>query len=283
MCRAQSLGRKVALNLLSAMSMHQRASCRIGFVLAALCLAAMAQDKIGQSPQAPLDFAAVVQKVEDTQRNAPPGAAYQVLREYRLYGGNSQECTSDVLAEIQYAPPDGETYAIQRRTGSPRGEQVVRRILEHESSFAAGDPESRSATLLTRDNYDFTDLGQTVLNGQTYYLLGLTPKRKQKQLIVGRAWVDKSSFRVRRIEGQLSKSPSWLLKNVYVKLDFAERSGNYVQSAMEAIADVRFIGTQLLRAQMLDYRAKNSMAGNISAGEQLPRNIPAELLFSPVK
>jgi hypothetical protein len=52
---------------------------------------------------------------------------------------------------------------------------------------------------------------------------------------------------------------------------------------MEAIADVRFIGTQLLRAQMLDYRAKNSMAGNISAGEQLPRNIPAELLFSPVK
>jgi hypothetical protein len=226
-----------------------------------------------------LDFDGVVEKVEQMQRNTRPEASFQVVREYRLYGNKSQQCTSDVLAEIQYAPPGSETYAIQKRTGSPRGEQVVRKILEHEVVLATGDPESRSAALLTRDNYDFTDLGHSVLDGRSYYLLGLTPKRKQKQLIIGRAWVDQSSFRVRRIEGQLSKTPSWLLKNVYVKLDFAERSGNFVQSAMEATADVRFIGTQILRAQMLDYRPTNSVAGNIAGARPLPRGIPAELLF----
>jgi len=150
--------------------------------------------------------------------------------------------------------------------------------------LATADPESRSATLLTRNNYDFTDLGQGVLNGQTYYLLGLTPKRKQKQLIVGRAWVDQSSFRVRRIEGQLSKSPSWLLKDVYLKLDFTERSGNSIQSAMEATAEVRFIGTQILRAQMLDYRPANSAAANTPGRAQhMSRSIPAELIFHPAK
>jgi hypothetical protein len=264
--------------------MRQRASCGVPLIAAALCLTAMAQDSPKQSSSAHLDFAAVVQKVEDTQRSLRPAASYQVVREYRLYDDKSEQCTSDVLAEIQYAPPDTETFAIQKRTGSPRGEQVVRRILGHEVVLATGDPESRSAALLTRDNYDFTDLGQSTLNGQTYYLLGLTPKRKQKQLIIGRVWVDKSSFRVRRIEGQLSKSPSWLLKNVHVELDFAERSGNSVQSAMEAIADVRFIGPQILRAQMLDYRPTNSVAGNPPGRPHpMPRPIPAELMFRTAK
>ena len=264
--------------------MRQRASCGITLVTLALSLTSGALDSIGQNSQAPLDFTVVVQKLEETQRNSRPEASYQMVREYRLYGGGSEQCTSDVLAEIRYAPPDSETYAIQTRTGSPRGEQVVRRILEHEVVLATADPESRSATLLTRDNYDFTDLGQSVLNGQTYYLLGLTPKRKQKQLIVGRAWVDQSSFRVRRVEGQLSKSPSWLLKNVYLKLDFTERSGNSIQSAMEATAEVRLIGTQILRAQMLDYRPANSVAANTPGRAQhMPHSIPAELIFRPTK
>ena len=258
--------------------MSQGPSYGISLVAVALCLTAMAQDKVGQSSQAPLDFSDVVQKLETTQRRARPDGSYQVVREYRLCGDKTDQCTSDVLAEIQYVP-GSETFAIQKRTGSARGEQVVRKILEHEAVLATGGPDSRSAALLTRDNYEFTDLGQSVLNGHTYYLLGLSPKRKQKQLILGRAWVDQSSFRVRRVEGKLAKSPSWLLKNVYVKLEFAERSGNSVQSAMEATADVRFIGTQILRAQMLDYRATNSIAANIPARAQPPRNIPAELLL----
>ena len=187
--------------------MRQRVSCGITLVVTALCITTMAQDGTRQNSPAHLDFDAVLQKVEQMQRSARPDASYHIVREYRLYGGSSEQCTSDVLAEIQYAAPDGETYAIQKRTGSPRGEQIVRKILEHEAVLAMGDPEARSAALFTRDNYDFTDLLQSVLNGHTYYLLGLTPKRKQKQLIVGRAWMDRSSFRVRRIEGQLSKTP----------------------------------------------------------------------------
>jgi hypothetical protein len=126
----------------------------------ALSLTALAQNEVRQSSPVPLDFDGIIRRVEDTQRIARPEASYQVIREYRLYGGQSQECTSQVLAEIQYSPPASETYEIEKRMGSPRGEQVVRKILEHEVVLATGDPESRLATLLTRDNYDFTDLAQ---------------------------------------------------------------------------------------------------------------------------
>jgi hypothetical protein len=69
-----------------------------------------------------------------------------------------------------------------------------------------------------------------------------------------------------------------------VKLDFVERYGKSVQSAMEAIADVRFMGTQILRAQMLDYRATNSVArNNAGRGQLMPRSIPAELMFPGAK
>jgi len=113
----------MALNSCTCMSMRQLASCGFTLVAIALCSAALAH---GQSSQVPLDFAAVVQKVEAMQRSARLDVSYQVLREYRLYG-RSEQCTSHVLAEIDYAPPDTETFAIQERTGSPRGEQVVRK------------------------------------------------------------------------------------------------------------------------------------------------------------
>lgn len=99
-------------------------------------------------------------------------------------------------------------------------------ILDHESALAAGDPESRSAALLTRDNYTFTNLGESTLDGRHFYLLGLMPKRNQKKRIVGRAWIDKRTFLIRRIEGQMAESLSWLLKKVYVKVDFSEVSGH---------------------------------------------------------
>ena len=47
-----------------------------------------------------------------------------------------------------------------------------------------------------------------------------------------------------------------------MKLEFTERFGNSVQSAMEATAEVRFIGTQTVRAEMLDYRKMSSVAKN---------------------
>jgi hypothetical protein len=246
---------------------------------------AFAQGQKSENPATQLEFASVIQRMEQAQRNAKPQVPYQMIRQYQLSEGNSSHVSSNVVAEVEYSPPDRETYVIQERRGSSRGEQVVRRILDHESELVAARPESRSATLLTRDNYTFTNLGESTLDGSRFYLLGLMPKRKQKELIAGRAWVDKQTFLIRRIEGQLAKSPSWWLKKVNVQLDFSEVSGLWLQTAMEATADVRFVGSQSLQAQTLDCRKPDVVAArsNPKYARTIRRSIPAELLFPSAK
>jgi hypothetical protein len=241
---------------------------------------AVGQEQKNENTGTQLEFASVIQRVEEAQRNTKPQVSYQMIRQYQLSESNSLRVNSHVVAEVDYFPPDRETYVIRERRGSSRGEQVVRRILDHESALAAR-PESRSGTLLTRDNYTFANLGESTLDGKSFYLLGLTPKRKQKELIVGGAWVDKQTFLIRRIEGEMAKSPSWWLKKVYVQLDFSEISGLWLQTTAKATADVRFVGSQTLQAQTLDCRKRDVAArsGSPKYARTIRREIPAELLF----
>ena len=258
---------------------------KLGFTVAALGMVAVAQGQKSEDPATQLEFASVIQRLEEAQRNTKPQVSYQMIRQYQFSESNSSRINSHVVAEVDYFPPDRETYVIQERRGSSRGEQVVRRILDHESTLAAASPESRSATLLTRENYTFANLGESALDGRSFYLLGLTPKRKQKELIAGRAWVDKQTFLVRRIEGQMAKSPSWWLKRVDVQLDFSEVSGLWLQTAGKATADVRLVGNQTLQVQTLECRKQDVVAvrSNPKYGRTIRRSVPAELLLPSAK
>jgi hypothetical protein len=140
----------------------------------------------------------------------------------------------------------------------------VRRILDHEveSTTATKNPETHTSAV-NSENYDFTYLGETTLENQPCYLLGLKPKRKDKDLISGQAWVDKHSLLVRHIEGEVAKTPSWWLKTVRVKLAFAYMEGTWLQTNMEAVADVRFLGPHTLTSRVLDYRGADVVASRI--------------------
>ena len=116
---------------------------------------------------------------------------------------------------------------------------------------------------MTRKNYAFSYLGNAVLEGHSYYLLSLDPKRKQPELISGQAWVDKQSFLIRRIEGQIAKSPSWWVKKIHIELDFATTQRMWVLSSMEAVADVRCVGPQELTSHVLDYGTASVVAAQI--------------------
>jgi hypothetical protein len=124
--------------------------------------------------------------------------------------------------------------------------------------FGAGGefPSNRSQarTAITRENYEFTYAGESVLDGQQCYLMELKPKRKEKDLIVGEAWVDKQSFLIRRIEGEIAKPPSWWLKQVRINLSFADLEGTWLQTTMKAVADVRIFGPHTLTSRIVDSR-----------------------------
>jgi hypothetical protein len=226
-----------------------------GSLLLSLCGVGVSQQSANSGP---LPVNPIIEKVEKTQSGVRPQLPYQVLREYRLFGANSSTSNSSVVAEVNFKPPTSKDYKIQKSSGSKRGEQVVRHLLDHEVEGASSRSQARTA--LTRDNYDFTYIGEVVLDGQPCYLLGLKPKRKEKDLIAGEAWIDKHSFLVRRIEGEIAKTPSWWLKKVHLKLVFADFEGTWLQTSMEAVADVRIVGPHTLTSQILDYRGRDVMA-----------------------
>lgn len=204
----------------------------------------------------PLPLDAILQAMQRAQAAVRPPVSYQVIREYRLSGAKDSRTDSEVVAEVNFRPPGSKDYRIQRSSGSSRGEQLVRRVLDHEVEATS----NKTSSAISPNNYNFSYLGEATVDGKACYVLGLAPKRNEKDLISGRAWIDKHSFFVRQVEGVTEKTPSWWLKQVHVKLVFAEREGIWIQTNMEAVADVRIVGSHTLTSQVLDYRRQDEVA-----------------------
>ena len=219
-----------------------------------LCCLAVVQQSASSGT---LPLSSILQGMEKAQSEVRAQTPYQVIREYRLFGAKSSSANADVVAQVDFKPPTSKDYSIQKWSGSSRGKQIVQRVLDHEVEASKGN---QARTALTGDNYDFILVGETVLDGRPCYVLGLKPKRKEKDLISGAAWVDKRSFFILHIEGETAKAPSWWLKSVRVKVSFADLSGTWLQTSMEAVADVRLLGSHTLTSRILDYRSMDTSA-----------------------
>jgi hypothetical protein len=207
----------------------------------------------------------IVQEMKKAQSEVRP-RPYQVIREYRLFGAKSSSANADVVAQVDFKPPTSKDYSIQKWSGSIRGKQVVQRVLDHEVEVSKGN---QARTALTSDNYDFILVGETVRDGRPCYVLGLKPKRREKDLISGTAWVDKRSFLILYIDGETAKAPSWWLKSVRLKLSFGDLSGTWLQTNMEAMAEVRLLGSHTLTSHILDYRGTDITASTRLAPTRL--------------
>jgi outer membrane lipoprotein-sorting protein len=224
-------------------------------LIALLCSIGMAQESV---PSVTMSLDAMVQSIQRAQATARPQSSYLVVREYRLFGAKDSKADSEVVAEVSFRPPASKGYRIQRSSGSNRGQQLVRNILDHE--VEAASKNSKASIAISSDNYIFNYIGEATLDGEPCYVLGLKPKRKEKDLVAGQAWIDKQSFFVRQIEGDVEKTPSWWLKKVHVKLVFGDLEGIWVQTSMEAKADVRIVGAHTLTSRILDYRREDQVA-----------------------
>jgi hypothetical protein len=181
----------------------------------------------------------ILQNLEDIQHRDPTQSRpYELTREYRVFHGLNKESTSEVMAQINFVPPDMKTYKIIQASGQSRGEKMVRELLDRETESAK---KGRSSEI-SRTNYDFVFLRRENFGNVPEYVLGTLPKRKDKNLLRGQIWVDASTFRVRRIEGVPAKSPSFWLKNIHITLQFAQLGGMWVPVTFDAIATVRLLG-----------------------------------------
>jgi hypothetical protein len=200
------------------------------------------------------DVSVVVEKMTAAQRDARAKLrAYQAIRRYQIFKGDDQK--TDVTAEVNYLPPQEKSFSIMRSTGGA-GEGVIKRTLEHEVT-AARSPHDYE---ISPSNYDFALLGEEPCSSSACYILAIKPKRKCKDLIDGRIWVDKVSFLVHKVEGELAKSPSWWVKKASVKVEYGNVEGMWLQMYYVADAKMRMIGDYRMISRDVDLRAAESVA-----------------------
>jgi len=200
------------------------------------------------------DLQIIIQKIataKDANRQQLP---YESIRDYRFFSADASLANAEVMARVTFMPPNVKTYSIETQTGSNRGAEVVRRILDKEASMTAQDPDG-SLRAISPENYNFVYVGEDQLNGRPCFKLKITPKKKDINLVDGEVWVDKDSYLIPRIAGEMSKTPSWWLKRVHLILDFGSLGGSWQQTGAQATADVRLLGRRTLVSKVVEYRS----------------------------
>lgn len=215
----------------------------------------------GASDSVQLDT--IVTRMEEAQhRNRDNYRAYTMTREYKLYGAQEDHPKSEVLADVSFVPPDRKTFKIEKTEGNDRGVNIVKHVLEHESQAAAAQTPPGA---IDRHNYEFKLLGEEVVDGQPCWTLQLLPKREEKTLLRGKAWVDKDTYLIHQLDGELAKSPSWWLKKVQTQIHFGSAAGMWLQTQTKAQADVRMFGTHIFTAQAIRLQTSDTVATRFSS------------------
>ena len=208
--------------------------------------------------QASDDLNAILTRMEQAQEQGSSRTRpYSMVRDYRFFSDSASSASSEVLARVDFLPPDQKTFAILQASGSGRGESIVNHLLENEASLTkSGSSE------ISRRNYGFRLLRRELLAGSDCYVLELDPLRRDHGLITGAIWVDAQTYRIRRVEGDLVKTPSWWLKKTHVVRSYDDRGGLWLPVATEAVADVRLMGPHRLSEHEVSFNAGDVVAMN---------------------
>ena len=162
----------------------------------------------------------------------------------------TQGATMDVLTE--YDSAKGFRYKIVSEAGSSYiRKRVFLGWLEGEQKMWANrEPQHAS---FSRANYTFQD-GPTSADGLASLLV--TPRRKDLLLVEGSVFVHPQEGELVRIEGRLSKTPSFWTRRVDVVRRYARMAGVLVPVSFETVASVLLAGRSTF-TMTFDYETIN--------------------------
>jgi len=122
-----------------------------------------------------------------------------------------------------------------------RAAYYVAQLAGEKKMWADGDPERAS---FSHANYAFDDRG---LTPDGLACLGVQSRRKDVLLVDGSIYVNVDDGDIVRIEGRLSKSPSFWTRRVEVIRHYQRINGSHVPGAIESVAQVLIAGRSTFR------------------------------------
>ncbi len=170
-------------------------------------------------------------------RGEEPPVEYRALR--RLEAQNPKfKQSAWMLVWTEYDHVNGFRYQIVDEGGSAYiRTKVLRAALEGEQKmWTAREPQKAS---FTHENYEF-DSGTAVADGLAS--VAVKPRRKDVLLVEGAIFVQPTDGELERIEGKLSKSPSFWTRRVDVVRRYERKGGVRVPISIESVAHVLIAG-----------------------------------------
>ncbi len=196
-------------------------------------------------------------------RSDPPARQYRALRRLEARSAKlSAAAWMEAWTEVD--PQDGFRYRIIGEGGSGYiRSHVLKPWLENERKmWAAGDPERASLSLA---NYTFEDRGITD-DGLAH--IDVKSRRKDLLLVDGSIFVNPDNGDLVRIEGRLSKTPSFWTRRVEVVRHYQRINGVHLPVAIESVAQVLIAGRSTF-SMSYEYETVN----NIRVGDPKPRAV----------
>jgi len=204
-------------------------------------------------PASPSEYVAVEKFLSGLEKSP---VAYQARRRLEASSLKLKE-SAWMEVETQYDPAVGLTYSIVAQGGSERiRKRVLYAVLEAEQENST-HVEWRKGNL-SRASYA-SDVGGHAGDGMLK--MQLTPRRRDPRLVVGSALVTAKSGNLVRVEGRLSKSPSFWVRWVDVSRSYSLVGGAMMPVAIESTADVRIAGMSTF-SMTYDYQMVNGQAIN---------------------
>jgi hypothetical protein len=143
---------------------------------------------------------------------------------------------SDPLSGFKY------TIVAQGGSGYIRSKVFLASLETEKKMYAAGDP-ARAA--LTPQNYLFAEAAGAAAEGLSG--IAVTPRRKDVLLIDGSIFLRPEDGELMRVEGKLSKAPSFWIRQVEIVQSYRRIAGIRLPVAVEAVANVMLAGRATFR------------------------------------
>jgi hypothetical protein len=187
-------------------------------------------------------------------------------RALRLMHARCEKFDQEAWLEVWTELDDrGFRYGIVSERGSDyTRNKVLKAVLKREQELVAEGRSERST--LSPANYEFTDAAASG-DGVRYILL--KPKRKDVLLVDGRMVLTEDATELLRVEGRLSKNPSFWMSSVNIIRHYGRIAGVRVPVSTESIARVKFAGVSRLDVRY-DYESINGRPVSLSARRILP-------------
>ena len=232
----------------------------LGCLIAVLVLgsSALAQSAGASGPVAPDATQIVDQLTNRNQMRAALLEHWEGCRHYSLhYTGFPSDRSAEMVVEVKFDAPSKKQFRIVREDGSRLLlNRVLKELLVNEKE-ALGE-ENRSKTALTPENYEFRLAGNDEISGRPQYVLGVTPRSRNKFLYQGKIWVDAEDFAVTRISAEPAKNPSVWISHTAIEHHYSKIGNFWLPASNTSVTRIRLGGTAKLSIDYLNYRIGTS-------------------------